>query len=238
MVLIRRLLRVVLSVLFGLVVNACQAHSADQWSTVSIATADGGFITADVYGSGERGVVLAHGGRFDRTSWRNQARELASAGFRVVAIDFRAAVEARAGRETPCLYDEKCLARDVTAAVNYLRSIGARTVALVGASLGGGAAAQASTEAPPGIIDRIVLLAHMPIYAPEKIQGRKLFIVSRDDLGSGNLPRLPEIQAQYERATQPKELIVLDGSAHAQFIYQTGQRTRLMRELMRFLNGR
>jgi pimeloyl-ACP methyl ester carboxylesterase len=206
-------------------------------SEISIPAADGGVVTADVYGSGERGVVLAHGGRFDRTSWRDQARELAAAGFRVVAIDFRAAVEARAGRETPCLYDEKCLATDVTAAVNYLRSNGARSVSLVGASLGGGAAAQASTDAPPGTIDRIVLLAHMPIAAPEKLQGRKLFIVSRDDLGSGDLPRLPEIQAQYEKAPQPKELIVLDGSAHAQFIYQTGERTRLMREVMRFLNA-
>jgi dienelactone hydrolase len=125
----------------------------------------------------------------------------------------------------------------VTAAVNYLRSNGARTVSLVGASLGGGAAAQASTEAPPGTIDRLVLVAHMPIAAPEKLQGRKLFIVSRDDLGSGDLPRLPEIQAQYEKAPQPKELIVLDGSAHAQFIYQTGERTRLLREVMRFLSA-
>src|SRR5688500_19754340 len=111
-----------LALAFGLVTNA-----APQ-SATTIQGADGGTIHADLYGSGNRGVVLAHGGRFDRTSWRDQAEELAAAGFRVVALDFRAAVEARAGRETPCLYDETCLARDILAAVRYLRAEAARSV--------------------------------------------------------------------------------------------------------------
>jgi pimeloyl-ACP methyl ester carboxylesterase len=72
------------------------ASGLSAQTPVSIRADDGGVITADGYGSGYRGVVLAHGGRFDRTSWRDQAEELAVAGFRVVAIDFRASVEARA----------------------------------------------------------------------------------------------------------------------------------------------
>lgn len=203
-------------------------------SPITIRAADGGTVEADAYGSGERGVVLAHGGRFDRTSWKDQAQELARAGFHVVAIDFRAAVEARKGRETDCLYDEKCLAKDVLAAVRYLRTAGAKTVFVVGASLGGGGAAQASVEAP-GEIDRVVLLAHMPIAAPERIRGRKLFIIARDDVGSGDKPRLPDIRDQFARAAEPKELVVLDGSAHAQFIFATPEGARLMREIRRFV---
>jgi pimeloyl-ACP methyl ester carboxylesterase len=203
-------------------------------SPIAIPAADGGTVAADVYGSGDRGVVLAHGGRFDRASWRDQAQELARAGFHVVAIDFRAAVEARQGRETECLYDEKCLAKDVLAAARHLKGAGAKTVFVVGASLGGGAAGQASVDAP-GEIDRVVLLAHMPIAAPERMPGRKLFIVARDDLGSGDTPRLPEIRDQFARAAEPKELLVLDGSAHAQFIFATPEGPRLMREIRRFL---
>src|ERR1700682_1226577 len=56
---------------------------------VSFPTQDGGLIYADIYGKGDRGVVLAHGGRFNKESWEKQARTLADAGFRVVAIDFR-----------------------------------------------------------------------------------------------------------------------------------------------------
>src|SRR5579862_6157065 len=56
---------------------------------VSFSTADGGVVWADVYGAGERGVVLAHGARFDKASWAKQAEVMANTGFRVLAIDFR-----------------------------------------------------------------------------------------------------------------------------------------------------
>jgi len=35
---------------------------------ISIATEDGGLIYADLYGKSDRGVVLAHGGRFTKES--------------------------------------------------------------------------------------------------------------------------------------------------------------------------
>ncbi|MBA3439369.1 MAG: hypothetical protein H0T92_05820 [Pyrinomonadaceae bacterium] len=106
-----------------------------------------------------------------------------------------------------------------------------------GASFGGGAAADASVEAEPGEIDRLVLLADSPIDKPEQIKGRKLFILSRDDFsGDDKKPRLPQIRDQYERASGPKELLILEGSAHAQFIFATEQGERLMREILRFLS--
>ena len=202
---------------------------------VSIPTPDGGRVEADLYGAGDRAVVLAHGGRFDKSSWSKQARALAEAGFRVLAIDFRAVAQSRAGRQSDCLYDAKCLAVDVLAAVRYLRQAGAKTVSVVGGSLGGGAAAQATVEAKAGEIDRVVLLAHMLIDTPEKMKGRKLFIVSRGDLGSGDKPRLPGIREQYEKAPEPKELVLLEGSAHAQFLFETPEGERLLREILRFL---
>lgn len=56
---------------------------------VSFLTADSGLIYANLYGKGERGVVLAHGGHFNKESWARQAKQFAAAGFRVLAIDFR-----------------------------------------------------------------------------------------------------------------------------------------------------
>ena len=204
---------------------------------ISIPAPDGGVINADSYGTGGHGVVLAHGGRFDKSSWVEQGRALAEAGFRAVAIDFRAAVQSRAGQESECLYDESCLAMDVLAAVRYLRQEGARPVSVVGGSLGGGAAAQAAVEAAEGEIDRVVLLAHMLIATPESIKGRKLFIVSRGDMGSADRPRLPGIRDQYVKAPEPKELVILEGDAHAQFIFETSEGERLKREILRFLSA-
>ncbi|PYQ16976.1 MAG: hypothetical protein DMF80_03060 [Acidobacteria bacterium] len=202
---------------------------------VSFPTQDGGLIYADVYGRGDRGVVLAHGGRFNKESWRPQARTLAEAGFRVLAFDFRGYGQSRGPGQSQPLGAP--LQFDVLAAVRYLRKTGARTVSIVGGSMGGGAAADASIEAEPGEIDRLVLLAAQANGPPEKMKGRKLFIVSRDDVGGPDMPRLPGIRAQYERAPGPKELVILEGSAHAQFIFQTDQGERLMREILRFLSA-
>jgi len=201
---------------------------------VRFATTDGGLVHGDVYGQGPRGVVLAHGARFDKESWGPQARALAAAGFRALAIDFRGYGESRGPGQSDPLGAPLHL--DVLAAVRYLRQHGARTVAVVGGSMGGAAAADASVEAAPGEIDRLVLLGSTGGRAPEKLTARTLFMLSRDDRGPGDAPRLPAIRAHYERAPGPKELIVLDGSAHAQFIFGTAQGERAMREILRFLS--
>lgn len=49
--------------------------------------------------------------------------------------------------------------------------------------------------------------------------------------------RLAKIRKQYEKAPGPKEMVILDGSAHAQAIFETDQGTRLMREILRFLSA-
>jgi pimeloyl-ACP methyl ester carboxylesterase len=201
--------------------------------TVSFPTQDGGRIYGDLYGTGDRGVVLAHGGRFNKESWRDQAHALVSAGFRVLAIDFRGFGNSSGPGQAD--FDGAPFENDVLAAVRYLKAQGAKTVSVVGGSFGGGAAGDASIKSAPGEIDRIVFLGAAPNLPADKLKSRALFIVARDD-SNGAGPRLPGIRAQYEKAPQPKELIVLDGSAHAQFLFQTDQSDRVMREILRFLS--
>jgi pimeloyl-ACP methyl ester carboxylesterase len=92
-----------------------------------------------------------------------------------------------------------------------------------------------SIKAAPGEIDRIVFLGAAPNLPADKLKSRALFIVARDDRNDAG-PRLPGIREQYEKAPQPKELIVLDGSAHAQFLFQTDQSAHVMRDILRFLS--
>lgn len=201
--------------------------------TVSFPTADGGRVCADVYGRAARAVVLAHGGQFNKESWRNQARALASRGFQVLAIDFRGFGCSTGPGEKD--FDHAPFENDVLAAVQYLKGKGAKSVAVVGASFGGAAAGDASIQSAPGEIDGIVFLGARPNLPANKLKSRSLFIVARDDANVAG-PRLPGIRAQYEKAPQPKELIVLDGSAHAQFLFQTKQADRVMQEIIRFLS--
>jgi len=203
--------------------------------TVSFPTEDGGTVYADLYGEGDRGVVLAHGGRFNKESWTKQAQTLANAGFRVLAFDFRGYGKSRGPGDSAPM--DAPLHLDVLAAVRYLRKSGAKTVAVAGGSMGGGAAGDASIASQPGEIDRVVFLGAHPNLPAEKLKCPSLFIVARDD-ASEDGPRLPRIRADYEKAPEPKQLIILDGSAHAQFLFQTDQADRVMREILRFLSAK
>src|SRR5258708_32303220 len=100
--------------------------------------------------------------------------------------------------------------------------------------MGGGAGGGALIVSEPGEINRLVFLGGAPNGPAEKLKAPALFIVARDDASADGL-RLPGIRAQYEKAPQPKELIILEGSAHAQYLFQTDQGDRVMREILRFL---
>ena len=208
---------------------------ASAQTTVSFPTQDGGVVFADVYGSGARAVVLAHGGQFNKESWRDQALEFQRNGFRVLALDFRGYGKSHGPVDKHPM--DAPLYLDVLAAVRYLHAAGATSVSVVGGSMGGSAAGDASIASRPGEIDRIVMLGAAPNGPADKLKSPALFIVARDD-SEGSVPRLPGIQKQYLLAPQPKKLIVLPGSAHAQFLFATSQGDRVMREILSFLGAK
>jgi pimeloyl-ACP methyl ester carboxylesterase len=207
--------------------------SAAAQTTVSFPTDDGGLVYADIYGDSDRAVVLAHGGQFNKESWRKQAEALVAAKFRVLALDFRGYGKSKGPGDSEAM--DAPLYQDVLAAVRYLRKTGAKTVSVVGASMGGWAAGDASIASRPGEIDRLVFLGSAPGGPANKLKSPSLFIVARND-ASEDGPRLPGIRKQYEKAPKPKKLIILEGSAHAQFLFQTDQADRVMREILRFLS--
>lgn len=223
-------MRALIAALFSVLL----AGGAAAQKTVSFPTEDGGVIYADVYGEGDRGIVLAHGGQFNKESWEKQARTLMSAGFVVLALDFRGYGKSRGPGQSKPLSAPLYL--DVLAAVHYLKKTGAKSVSVIGASMGAGAAGDASVASRQGEIDRLVFLGEAPYGAVEKLKAPSVFIVARDD-SSADGPRLPRILAQYEKAPDPKKLIILDGSSHAQFLFQTDQGERVMQELLHFLSN-
>jgi dienelactone hydrolase len=220
--------------LIALMVVLWFAGAAAAQKTVSFPTEDGGLVYADVYGEGVRGVVLAHGGRFNKESWEQQARTLASAGFQVLAIDFRGYGKSKGPGDAHPM--DAPLHLDVLAAVRYLRETGAKSVSIVGGSMGAGAAGDASIASRPGQIDRVVFLGGSPNGPAEKLKSASLFVVAHDDSNDDG-PRLPRIQEQYKKAPEPKALIILEGSAHAQYLFQTDQAERIMREILKFLSA-
>jgi pimeloyl-ACP methyl ester carboxylesterase len=157
-----------------------------------------------------------------------------ASGFEVLAIDFRGYGPSHGPGDKDPL--SAPLSLDVLAAVHYLHHNGAKKVSIVGGSMGGAAAGDACIAARPGDIDRIVMLGVAPNESADKLKCPSLFLTARND-NSGSGPRLPGIRDRYEKAPQPKKMIILDGSAHAQFLFQSDQAGRVMQEILRFLSS-
>ena len=224
--------------LFAAVLAAfVSVHNAQTPTLVSFPTEDGGTIYADHYGSGRKGVVLVHGGRFNKGSWAKQANVLVKEGFRVLAIDLRGRGQSTGPGQQDVFTAPLHL--DVLAAVKYLGKNGVKSISLVGGSLGGGAAADAVAAAKSGEIKNLVTLGGLSgNRSAEKINVPLLVITTRDDANADG-PRLPRIQAAYDKVPgKKKELVILEGSAHAQFMFDTDQGDKVMEMIVQFLSKR
>ena len=190
-------------------------------------------VSADIYGNGTRGLILAHGGRFGKESWKDQAEVFAKHGFLVLALQFRGDRQNPDG-STGAFGSGVENAEDVMSAVAYLQGIGAKSISAVGGSLGGYAVSDADARLKPGTFDRIVVLGAPGGDEPEKLTGRKLFLVAREDR-SGDGLRLPEISTSFAKVPEPKRLVVVEGSAHAQYLFRTEQGPKVLDTIVRFL---
>ncbi|HKX84077.1 MAG TPA: hypothetical protein VJL58_07655, partial [Pyrinomonadaceae bacterium] len=128
---------------------------------------------------------------------------------------------------------------DVLGAVRYLRANGSNSVSVIGGSLGGGAAADAVGLAKRGEVKRLVTLGSPAgQYPPEKINVPLLVITTRNDANAEGL-RLPGIQAAYDKVPgKKKELVILEGTAHAQFMFDTDQGEKVMDLILTFLSAK
>ena len=221
------------SLITAILVLSVAAGAAAQ-KTVSFPTEDGGLVYADVMGKAS-----------EASSWRMAAGSTRRAGGRRRGrwsrrgfMCWRWTSAATGNREVRRLRRVKCAALlRCTGGWAPLRKTGAKNVSVIGGSMGAGAAGDASIASRPGEIDRVVFPGGSPNGPAEKLQSASLFIVARDD-ASGDGPCLPGIKEQYEKAPKPKELIILNGSAHAQYLFGTEQGERVMREILRFLSAK
>src|SRR5207244_9880919 len=106
------------------------AQVATAQNTISFPTKDGGVVFADIYGTSDRAVVLAHGGRFNKEGWTRQAERLVAAGFQVLALDFRGYGKSRGPGDSEPM--DAPVHLDVVGAVRCLRQDGRENLSVVG----------------------------------------------------------------------------------------------------------
>jgi pimeloyl-ACP methyl ester carboxylesterase len=184
---------------------------AEGGSQVRFTDAHGSALAGVVFGKGGTGVVLSHMSDGDVCGWLPYARELANGGYRVLVYYFHGYGTSAGGA------DSSRLEGDVAAAAGYLRDHGARTIALVGASMGAAASLVAATTLQPAPAVVVSLSAPQTFRGLDALDAaRRLTVPVLYAAGVGDLEFADAAQALYDAtpATTNRTLLVASSASH------------------------
>ncbi len=234
-----------LLLLLALLVPACGggAETADPpagSTAVSFPSADGVELEGTIVGQGSVGVVLSHMRPADQTSWWDLAGDLADEGYLVLTYNFRGYCPGDDGGCSQGERNTEAIWQDVLGAISFIRSRGAQTVALIGASMGGTASLIAASEEGTEISAVVTLSAPVSFegleVGPDRLAGvtaGKLFIAGVDDGSAAG-----SAQELYELSPPPKRLEIITTGDHGTDILEGNQsgptRTLILGYLERF----
>lgn len=168
-------------------------------------------------GRGPRAVILAHQGASDLCIWVPYARTLAARGYRVLIFDHRGwGSSGRAAR----LSRRNRVDYDVLGAIRALRSRGATSIVLGGASLGASAVLSAAARAVPPV-NGVISLSSPSRYeridvlnAVRVLHSPALFVATEEDQPFTDDAR----QLHVACAAPEKQLRIFPGFEHGVFM--------------------
>jgi pimeloyl-ACP methyl ester carboxylesterase len=184
-----------------------------QEGEVTFTTEDGIDINGNIFGSGNSWVILSHMYPTTQTSWFDFARYLADNGYIVLTYDFRGYGKSGGSQ------DISNIDKDLEAALDFVRQYDAEKIFLIGASMGGTASlVVASKQTVDGVISfssPTEIDSLSAIDKVGKIDAPKLFIASQGDGIAAE-----SANTLFDASPEPKEIEILDGSAHGTFIFE------------------
>lgn len=212
------MLKIIVLLFFSVLLNAVSA------TEITYKTVDNAMIHANFQQRGNHAVLLAHGAIFNKESWGEFEQRLLKENFSVLAIDFRGYNQSTQGDSPQARHE------DILAGVRFLRNQKSiQQVTVLGASMGGAAAAKANIKSRSKGMDQLILLSPAKISKPEQLNGRLLLIASEKEYVAAN------ITSAFDKASEPKKLLLLKGRAHAQHIFKTSEKETLTQGIIDFL---
>ncbi|MEO7803165.1 MAG: alpha/beta fold hydrolase [Actinomycetota bacterium] len=213
-----------------ILLSACGSSPLEKPADGDFRSVDGFLLEGEVFGKGSKAIILAHMFERDRLSWSSFARDLAKDGYLVLTFNFRGYGRSE-GSRNPALID-----RDIRGAIRYLNATySPRTMALVGASMGGTAAlVAASASAVAGVATLSAPADFRGLDASAvvaDVQAPKLFIAS-----IGDAPARESAESLFRKAGDPKaDLQLIVGDAHGTDMLDTDHGDQVIKMLKDFL---
>ncbi|MEK6274840.1 MAG: alpha/beta fold hydrolase [Actinomycetota bacterium] len=190
---------------------------AERQHVLRFRASDGVRLIGVLLGSGPRAVILAHQGASDLCIWAPFARTLAARGYRVLIFDHRGfGSSGQASRSTR----RDRVDYDVLGAIAALRSRGATSIVLGGASLGAAAVLSAAARSVPPVSGVFSLSSPSRykrmniVNAVRAFRVTALFLATEEDH-----PFTEEAQELYDADGFPeKQLMIFSGFEHGVFM--------------------
>jgi alpha-beta hydrolase superfamily lysophospholipase len=186
-------------------IASCVKDDDQQAHGVTLPLPNNGTLEALHYGSGSAAVVLAEEYGGDACQWHFNAQDLASKGYQTVIFNYEGSAD-----------------KDVLAAIDFVRSQGAKRVFLLGSSKGGTAVLTAASEVRPPVSGVVSLSApktfeDMNALAPMSTFATPVIFIIGDNDAAG-----PDTKLLYQRcASKDKQLIVRPGGFHGVALMDT-----------------
>ena len=184
---------------------------------VTFTTEDDIELNGNIFGSGNKWVILSHMYPTDQTSWFDFAEMiiLKEEGYSILTYDFRGYGKSGGTQ------DVSKTVIDLTAALAYIKQYDPELIYLMGASMGGTASIVVAYESfttldgvisfsGPGEFEGVSAISVIGDLVPAK-----LFIASQGDEGAAQ-----SATEMYEKSMEPKWLEILDGNSHGTFIFE------------------
>jgi dienelactone hydrolase len=220
---------VLLAVTVAMAAGVAGCHSAPQPGPTCLGSgeqlvhfdAGTGQLPAVVIGTGSVGLIFGHQYGGDLCQWIDEARWFASIGYRSMVFDFAGFGWADDGAPDPD--------RDVVAAADYLKSHGVRSLALIGASMGGGAVVAAAPRLSLPVVAVVSLSGSQGTFgvdavgAAARLSAPLLCVAAQDDDGYADTAR----QLCADGAPGQRQLMMVAGKAHGVFLYYSDIQVKL-----------
>jgi pimeloyl-ACP methyl ester carboxylesterase len=204
---------------------------------VTFESRDGVGLEGRLFGDGSTGVVLSHMRPADQRSWFAFANRLADQGYLVLTYDFRGYCPGGDGGCSQGDLQISAIWQDVLGAMDFVRSQGATTVALVGASMGGTASLVAAAQEGSDAAVVVTLSAPVSIEGLDadaavlqRVDANKLFIA-----GLGDASAAASAQDLYEIAPPPKRVEISPADDHGTDLLTGSQGEAIQRLIETYL---
>lgn len=246
----KRLLQSRIAYLFllaPLMLTACGSGSAQQKATatptpqitltpttppvpsklVHFTTQDHVRLAGLLYGHNETtAIVCSHMWPDSKADWFDSAPWFAAHGFMVLAYDFRGLGDSE-GQQ-----DFYKLDKDLTAAIAFVQSLGAKKIVLLGASGGGAVTLEVAAKIKVAAVITLSAdyFAAVTLQDVMAITAPKLFVSSQHDT------YLNDTMQMFKVAKEPKELYLYPGTAHGTGIFSTEYGQDLIKRIIAFAN--